>query len=93
MAKTNAQRQEEYRERHLKGVDGRGERLNLVVDLHAKRALERLAVCYGVTQRAMIERLVREAESAAMDLASMAPGGSEDYYEGRLRLSPEDVTA
>lgn len=47
MAKSNAERQAVYRARHLKDEGGTGERLNLVIDLHAKRALERLAVCYG----------------------------------------------
>ena len=39
MAKTNAQRQSDYRARHLKDLDGQAERLNLLVNLHAKRAL------------------------------------------------------
>ena len=43
MAKSNAQRQSDYRARHLKDLDGQAERLNLLVNLHAKRALERLA--------------------------------------------------
>ena len=92
MAKSNAQRQADYRERHLKDIDGTGERLNLIVDLHAKRALERLAACYAVTQRALLERLIREAERAALDRAEEMPGGGADYYEGRLRLSNDGVT-
>jgi hypothetical protein len=55
MAKSNAQRQSDYRVRHLKDVDGQAERLNLLVNLHAKRALERLAACYAVTQREVLE--------------------------------------
>jgi hypothetical protein len=47
MAKSNAQRQSDYRVRHLKDLDGQAERLNLLVNLHAKRALERLASCYA----------------------------------------------
>lgn len=65
MGKTNAQRQAEYRARHLARQGGAGERLNMVVSSDVKRALERLASCYGVTQRAMLERLIAEAEQAA----------------------------
>ena len=65
MAKSNAERQAAYRQRHLKDVNGTDERLSLLVDIRAKRALERLAARYGVTQRAMIERLLIEADSAA----------------------------
>jgi hypothetical protein len=45
MAKSNAERQAAYRARHLKDENGTGLRLNLVIDAHAKWALERLAVC------------------------------------------------
>jgi len=92
MAKSNAERQAAYRARHLKGEDGTGERLNLVIDLHAKRALERLAVCYGVTQREALERLVLDAERAALDKVAAQPTGHTDYYAGRLRLGLGDVT-
>ena len=92
MAKSNAARQAAYRARHLIDEDGTGERLNLVIDLHAKRALERLAVCYGVTQREAIERLVLHAERAALDRVAALPAGHADYYAGRLRLGLGDVT-
>ena len=92
MAKSNAQRQSDYRVRHLKDVDGQAERLNLLVNLHAKRALERLAACYAVTQREVIEDLIREAERAALDRSMRVPDGQADYYEGRLRLAKESVT-
>jgi hypothetical protein len=90
MAKSNAERQAAYRTRHLKDEDGKGERLNLVIDLHAKRALERLATCYAVTQRAMLERILVEAERAA--LAGVPVSEHAEYYDGRLRLSLDDVT-
>ena len=41
---TNAERQQAYRLRHLKDETGQGERLSVVVDLQAKRALGRLAI-------------------------------------------------
>ena len=71
---------------------GKGERLNLVIDLHAKRALERLAVCYGVTQRETIERLALDAERATLDKLAALMTGYTDYYDGRLRLEPGDAT-
>ena len=92
MAKSNAQRQSEYRVRHLKDDERNGRRLNLVLDLHAKCALERLAACYGVTQRRVLEGLLRQAESDAVDRATMFPNGQADYYDGRLRLAHEVVT-
>jgi hypothetical protein len=92
MAKNSAQRQAAYRERHLKDENGKGERLNLVVNLHAKRAIERLAVCYGVTQRDLIERLALGAQRVALDKAETLPNGPRDYYDGRLRFALDDVT-
>jgi hypothetical protein len=92
MAKTNAQRQSDYRARHLKDLDGQAERLNLLVNLHAKRALERLAACYAVTQREVLEGLLREADRAALERAARVHNGETDYYEKRLRLAKESVT-
>ena len=65
MAQSNAERQAAYRARHLKDENGQGERISLLVDIHAKRALERLAIRYAVTQRAMIERLIADADKVA----------------------------
>lgn len=68
MALTAAEKQARYRERHLK--EGDKERLQLVVSLHAKRALERLARHHGMTMAAMLERLAQEEQSrvtAGMD--------------------------
>lgn len=61
MAQSSAERQAAYRQRHLKDETGTGERINLVVDQHAKLALERLATHYAVTQRAMLERGIRRS--------------------------------
>jgi hypothetical protein len=78
MAKSNAERQAAYRARHLKDENGTGLRLNLVIDAHAKWALERLSVCYGVTQREMLERLARDAERATLDRVATLPKGHAD---------------
>ena len=92
MTKSNAERQAAYRARHLRDVEGTGERLNLVIDLHAKRALERLAVCYGVTQKTMLDRLLVEAERATLAKVVTLPNGDTDYYDGKLQLPVEGVT-
>lgn len=92
MAKSNAERQAAYRARHLKDENGKGERLNLVIDLQAKKALERLATCYGVTKKQMLERLAVEAERVTLEKVKILPSGQVDYYDGRLRLGADDVT-
>ena len=74
-AKTAAQRQAEYRKkRPFAGPDGNGERrLNTWVSTSAALALERLANRYSVTNRAMLEKLIAEADekiSASLELDS-----------------------
>ena len=65
----------------------RFERLSLLVDLHAKRALERLACCYGVTQRAMLERLLMQANLLAQEQAAQQdPDGQAAYFDKRISL-------
>ena len=92
MARTSAQRQAAYRERHLKEESGKGERLNLIINLNAKRAIERLAICYGVTQKEIIERLALGAQRVTLEKAATLPNGPEDYYDGRVRFGFDDVT-
>jgi hypothetical protein len=90
---SNAQRQADYRARHLKSEDAQLQRLNLMIDLHAKRALERLASCYGVTQKSLLERLIRQAQEVALlEAEVISPNGPADYYAGRLRLPIASVT-
>ena len=91
MAQTTAERQATYRARHLHDEGGTGERLNVVINLHAKRALERLAGCYGVTQLAMLERIIAAAEREALKKAARLPKGQDNYYDKKLRL--KTVTA
>jgi hypothetical protein len=89
-ALTNAQRQAAYRERHLKSEDGTGERLNVVIDVQVKKALERLAFYYGVTNKSMLECLVTEAQDRL--LAALDGDQQNDYYDGKL-MAPNNVTA
>lgn len=91
--RNNAQRQADYRARHLKSEDSQLQRLNLMIDLHAKRALERLASCYGVTQKSLLESLILQAQQVALlEAQVMSPNGPTDYYERRLRLPFATVT-
>jgi hypothetical protein len=87
VAQNNAARQAAYRQRHLHDEEGTGERLNVVIDLHAKRALERLASCYGVTQRAILERVLVAAEQEALKQSTRFPRGQDDYYDKKLQLT------
>jgi hypothetical protein len=85
MPKTNAERQAAYRRRHLHDLAVEGvemlERLNLLVSISAKARLERLAACYGVTQRSLLEHVLDEAENIAV---AALPGRTlSDYYEKR----------
>jgi hypothetical protein len=74
----NARRQKAYRAR-MRDVDGpMVEWLKTVIDLRAKRALERLARHYGVTQRAALERMIAETERR--EIAAMEPSSQADYY-------------
>jgi hypothetical protein len=61
MPTTTAQRQAAYRaRRHLAGPNGNGERrLNTWLSTGAHYALARIAKRYGVTQREILERLIR----------------------------------
>lgn len=83
MAKTAAERQAQYRAtRYNAGVNGNGERrLNTWVSTGAHLALERLARRYGVTQREMLERLIRAEDDGV--IAGMRTDTQEwDAYFG-----------
>ena len=88
MATTSAQRQAAYRHRHLHDENGKGERLSVVLPIHTKRTLERLASCYGVTQRALLERVLLQAEHHVLQKVSKEANGQSDYYDKKLRLPP-----
>lgn len=68
MAKTAAERQAHYRATRAKaGPRGDGERrLNTWVSTGAHLALERLARRYGVTQREVLERLIRAEDDGVL---------------------------
>lgn len=84
MAMTNAERQRHYRQRHLKAVDGSGERLSLILSLPAKKALERLASFHGTSQRATLERLILDAQ-AHTTRVGLTPEQQDQYHDKTLR--------
>ena len=86
MTKCNAQRQADYRRRHLHDPDGTLERINALVSLQAKRQLERLASYYGITKREVLKRALAEAERAALDELSADQHGA--YYDQQLTVTP-----
>jgi len=78
MAKTNAERQAEYRKRAMQGE--KRLRINTWVSIDTAVALERLARHYGVTKRAMLEELIRQADRDVLD--GLEPGSEEsrEYF-------------
>jgi hypothetical protein len=71
---TAAERQRAYRQRKI--ADGTDSRLDVVVSAGAAAALQRLARHHGISQRAMLELVLAQAEQATVaDLAD--PSG---YY-------------
>ncbi len=65
-AKTAAERQKAYRERRAKEVGE--QRINAWVSARAIKALNSLALRYGVTQKIMLERLILNADDGVIAL-------------------------
>lgn len=70
MGMSNAERQRRYRDRHLNGIEGECQRVNLIASIEAKTALERLAHFHSITQRQALERALHEAQSRILDRLS-----------------------
>ena len=79
MAKSNAERQSEYRKKHLKDLEGTGSRLNMVVSSSAKTALKRLAFRYSVTQRELLEHLLADEQTRV--LSALSNVEQDEYYD------------
>lgn len=62
MAKSNAERQAEYRKNRTTAGENGERRINTWVQTGAYLALARLSKRYGVTQRELLERLILEAD-------------------------------
>lgn len=80
MAKTSAQRQQAYRAGRARAGDNGELRINTFVATSAALSLKRLAKHYGVTQRAMLERLIGDADKAVV--APMDDAEFERYLSG-----------
>ncbi|KAA6184102.1 hypothetical protein F2Q65_13605 [Thiohalocapsa marina] len=85
MALSNAERQRRYRERmrEIDTDDTPQVKLNAVVDVSTKARLKRMAVYWGITQRAALERIIGEAERAVVD--ALPHRDQPKYYDGALR--------
>ena len=91
MKQSNAQRQRNYRDRHLKQTGEAYEmleRINQMVSFSTKDSLNRLAFCYGVTQRAMLERAIEEMENKL--LSTLPNARQNDYYDMKITLRSND---
>jgi len=87
MRKSNAQRQHDYRDRHLKQAGEKHEmleRINHMVSLSAKSSLKRLASYYGVTQRAMLESVIAEADNKLIN--TLTSQQQNEYYDMNITL-------
>ena len=72
---SNAERQRQYRLRKKLDFDAREYRLNTFIDVQADTSLRLLAAHFGLSQKAMIEKLIMDAHNATAD--SMEPGSDE----------------
>lgn len=77
--KTTAQRQADYRQRRPAAGDNGERRLNTWVSTAAALALKRLARRSGVSQRAMLEQLITEADEQV--LASIGIDDDKQWAE------------
>lgn len=86
MAKSNAERQSDYRKRHLNG-DGPGlARLNTVITEETKVILELLATTFSMSQRDLIENLVLDMQHALRRRIEYLPTGWRTFQNGELRM-------
>ena len=83
MALTNAQIQAAYRARHCKDLDtASASRMDMVIDSDSLTALRRMAAHQGVTQRAVLQKLINEAQTA---LLHTMDGSQQDAYYDRVK--------
>lgn len=82
MAKTAAERQKEYRARRNEGEGDR--RLNSWITVGADLALERLALHNGLTKRAMLERLILDADGSVQAGLLLDSEEWDAYFRGQV---------
>jgi hypothetical protein len=88
MAKTSAQRQKDYRsQRPFAGPDGNGERrLNTWLSTAAGLALQRLAKHQGISQRQVLEQLLRTADENVINHLDPDTPAWDDYFQNGALL-------
>lgn len=62
MAKTNAEIQKQYREKQ-KDEESENRRLNTFLNLHAKLAIDKLALHYGITKKEALEKIILDHQT------------------------------
>lgn len=67
MGKSSTERQREYRQRHLKNIEGEHVQVNTVLSREAKRQLQRISRHEGISQRAVMEKLLRDEEGRILE--------------------------
>ena len=85
--KDNAKRQAEYRQRHMK--EGSDQRLNVILGLDAKLALERMAKHEGITNKSLLERVLLETQSRILE--EMDGEQQTRYYDVKTSTSPPTI--
>lgn len=80
--KENAKRQALYRRRRLK--EGTDQRLNVILDLSAKQALERMAQYAGVSNKDLLEQLLLKAQT---ELIAVMDEGQKVRYQGDAAIT------
>jgi hypothetical protein len=78
MTMTNAEKQRAYRDRHL-GFNGEKSRMQLVLNVHAKFQLERVARHKGYSVTALVEELAAEVERRIIDRMTLTE--RREYFD------------
>ena len=81
MAKTNAERQAAYRRRKMHSDEGLF-RIDIQCGTHMKMTLERLASYYGVSQKAVLNTLLLDAEKRLVK--GLTDAEADEYYDRQL---------
>lgn len=79
---TNADRQAAYRKRRAEAGENGERRLNTWVTTGASLALARLARHHGISQRAMLERLIVQADDAILQQIELESEEWGRYFGG-----------
>lgn len=83
MAKTNAERQKEYRKnRQTSGPDNNGERqLNTWISTSADLALARLANRYSVTKKEILEKFILAEDAEVLKTLKLDTPEWDEYFK------------